>query len=395
MHRLAKPALLSALLTTAQAQQACSNTPEHHPPLSWSRCSPSGCARVAAAVTLDANWRWTHRVDGPTNCYTGNTWDRAICADSGASCAQECCVDGADYAGTYGITTTGDALRLQFVHQGPYSKNIGSRMYLMRDESTYQTFTLLGNEFSFDVDVSRLGCGLNGALYFVSMDEDGGMRRFRSNKAGARFGTGYCDSQCPRDIKFVDGVANSQNWTPSKSDANAGTGSLGACCSEIDIWEANRMATALTVHPCRNPAYHSCHGDRCGGTDSASRYAGDCDPDGCDFNPFRQGNASFFGPGPGFTVDTTRPVSVVTQFLRGRDGNLAEIKRFYVQDGKVIANAPSRVVGAAGNSLTQRYCTAQKKIFGDRDIFNAKGGMGRVTAAVSKPMVLVMSLWDD
>ncbi|KAG5977520.1 hypothetical protein E4U55_006731 [Claviceps digitariae] len=395
MHPLATTALLSALLPAAQAQQACSHTPEQHPPLSWSRCSSSGCTSVNGAVTIDANWRWTHRVDGSANCYTGNKWDASICGASGQSCAQKCCVDGADYSGTYGVTTTGDALRLKFVQQGPYSKNIGSRLYLMRDESTYETFTLLGNEFSFDVDVSRVGCGLNGALYFVSMDEDGGMRRFPSNTAGAKFGTGYCDSQCPRDIKFINGMANSQGWIPSKNDPNAGVGNLGACCPEMDIWEANNIASAFTPHPCLQSAYHSCTGNRCGGTYSRSRYAGDCDPDGCDFNSYRQGNTTFYGPGPNFTVDTTQKISVVTQFLKGTDGNLAEIKRFYVQNGKVIPNSESNVAGIAGSSITQGYCNAQKNVFGDRNAFNAKGGMKGVSSAVGKPMVLVMSLWDD
>ena len=39
-------------------------------------------------------------------------------------------------------------------------------------------------EFTFDVDVSQLPCGLNGALYFVEMDEDGGKGRFPTNKVG-------------------------------------------------------------------------------------------------------------------------------------------------------------------------------------------------------------------
>lgn len=54
----------------------------------------------------------------------------------------------------------------------------------------------------------RRSCGLNGAVYFVSMDEDGGTSKFSSNTAGAKYGTGYCDSQCPRDIKFIDGVVS-------------------------------------------------------------------------------------------------------------------------------------------------------------------------------------------
>lgn len=75
----------------------------------------------------------------------------------------------------------------------------------MEDDSTYQMFKLLNKEFTFDVDASELPCGLNGALYFVSMDSDGGLSKYDGNKAGAKYGTGYCDSQCPRDLKFING----------------------------------------------------------------------------------------------------------------------------------------------------------------------------------------------
>ena len=67
-------------------------------------------------------------------------------------------------------------------------------------------FKLKNKEFTFDVDLSTLPCGLNGALYFVSMDKDGGMSEYANNKAGAKYGTGYCDSQCPQDIKFINGL---------------------------------------------------------------------------------------------------------------------------------------------------------------------------------------------
>lgn len=60
------------------------------------------------------------------------------------------------YEGTYGATTSGDALTLKFVTEGEYSTNIGSRLYFLESESKYQGFTLLGNEFTFDVDVSNL-----------------------------------------------------------------------------------------------------------------------------------------------------------------------------------------------------------------------------------------------
>lgn len=117
---------------------------------------------------------------------------------------QNCALDGADYEGTYGITSTGDSLRLNFVTTGA-NTNIGSRVYLMDDETTYTMFNLKNQEFSFDVDMSNLPCGLNGALYFVEMDSDGGMAKYPTNKAGAKYGTGYCDTQCPQDIKFING----------------------------------------------------------------------------------------------------------------------------------------------------------------------------------------------
>lgn len=60
------------------------------------------------------------------------------------------------------------------------------------NDKNYQTFNLLNKEFTFDVDVSKLGCGLNGALYFVSMPADGGASS--TNKAGTKYGTGYCDA---------------------------------------------------------------------------------------------------------------------------------------------------------------------------------------------------------
>ena len=109
-------------------------------------------------------------------------------------------------AGTYGITTSGNSLSLKFVTQGPYSTNIGSRVYLLsEDDTTYEMFNLKNQEFTFDVDMSNLPCGLNGAVYFVEMDQDGGTSEYPTNTAGAQFGTGYCDSQCPQDIKFING----------------------------------------------------------------------------------------------------------------------------------------------------------------------------------------------
>lgn len=64
------------------------------------------------------------------------------------------------------------------------------------------------------------------------MDADGGKSKYENNAAGAAYGTGYCDTQCPHDIKFINGEANVVNWTASETDVNSGTGQYGSCCNE-------------------------------------------------------------------------------------------------------------------------------------------------------------------
>ncbi|KAI0065698.1 cellulase [Artomyces pyxidatus] len=384
-------ALALTLASVAYAQQAGTNTAETHPTLSTQKCTTAGgCTTVSSSVALDANWRWLHVVGGYTNCYTGNTWNSTVCTDP-TTCAQNCALDGADYSGTYGITTSGNALTLKFVT----GSNVGSRVYLMASESEYQMFKLLNQEFTFDVDVSNLPCGLNGAVYFSQMDADGGMAKYPNNKAGAKYGTGYCDSQCPQDIKFINGAANIVNWTASSNSANTGTGQYGTCCSEMDIWEANSMDTAYTPHPCSVNGQTQCSGTECG--DGDSRYDGYCDKDGCDFNSYRLGNTTFFGKGD--IVDSSQKLTVVTQFITSDNtstGTLTEIRRIYVQNGKVIANSNANVPNVpAQNSLTDSFCAAAKTEFGDQNYFATLGGMKQMGAAMNTGMVLALSLWDD
>jgi len=38
---------------------------------------------------------------------------------------------------TYGVTSDGTTLKLGFVTQGQYSKNVGSRMYMLNDNDSY------------------------------------------------------------------------------------------------------------------------------------------------------------------------------------------------------------------------------------------------------------------
>jgi len=200
-------ALLSfSLIAVVYGQAAGTLTTETHPKLTWQKCTAkNSCTTQSASVVLDSNWRWLHSTSGSTNCYTGNEWDKTLCPDA-ATCTKNCALDGGDYSGTYGITTSGNALTMKFVTNGPYSTNIGSRVYLMAtSDSAYEMFKLKQQEFTFDVDVSNLPCGLNGALYFSQMEADGGKAKYSTNKAGAKYGTGYCDAQCPHDIKFING----------------------------------------------------------------------------------------------------------------------------------------------------------------------------------------------
>ncbi|EAW19938.1 glycosyl hydrolase family 7 protein [Aspergillus fischeri NRRL 181] len=389
--------ILSAFLPSiTQAQQIGTYTTETHPSMTWETCTSGGsCATNQGSVVMDANWRWVHQVGSTTNCYTGNTWDTSIC-DTDETCATECAVDGADYESTYGVTTSGSQIRLNFVTQNSNGANVGSRLYMMADNTHYQMFKLLNQEFTFDVDVSNLPCGLNGALYFVTMDEDGGVSKYPNNKAGAQYGVGYCDSQCPRDLKFIQGQANVEGWTPSSNNENTGLGNYGSCCAELDIWESNSISQALTPHPCDTATNTMCTGDACGGTYSSDRYAGTCDPDGCDFNPYRMGNTTFYGPGK--TIDTNSPFTVVTQFITddGTDtGTLSEIRRYYVQNGVTYAQPDSDISGITGNAINADYCTAENTVFDGPGTFAKHGGFSAMSEAMSTGMVLVMSLWDD
>jgi len=181
----------------------------------------------------------------------------------------------ADYA-AMGVSTSGNALTLyHYVKSGGGLNNASPRVYLLNDDGKYVMMSLLNQELSVDVDFSTLPCGENGAFYLSEMAADG-----RSNAAA---GTGYCDAQCQ-----------------------------GYCCNEMDILESNSMATAMTPHPCK------------GNT---------CDKSGCAYNPYSSGQRNFWGPGK--TVDTSKVVTVVTQFAAS-GGRLSQITRKYIQNGRQI-----------------------------------------------------------
>jgi len=354
--------------------------------------------KKTVALTLDSNWRWAHKVGESTNCYTENTWDAGTCGTEGTatSCAEACAIGAVPkktWTETYGVTAHKGGVDLGFVTQGPYSKNVGSRMYVLNGDHYWQ-FHVLNKEISWDVDMSDMPCGTNGALYFVEMPSDGGLSDGTLNKAGPKYGTGYCDAQCPRDLKWEHGRANTKEWVPNPKDPykNSGTGNLGACCAEIDLWEANRHAMSFTMHPSLKEGVVYCHGDEECGTPGGDRFRAVTDRNGCDVNPNRFNVTDFYGRGSEFKLDTTKPFTVVTQF---HDTNEElSVTQHYIQGGKKIEH-PNYLGKKLGNAEADDFCQARAKAMDDRDSFTEKGGMKNVRGALKRGVTLVLSMWDD
>ena len=174
-------------------------------PLPTQQCTaPGQCTTVNTGAVIDAQWAWLHKKGDYHNCYTGDSWDKTMCPDP-TTCAQTCALDAggaSDYKETYGVTSSNGAITIDFEEVNANGKNVGARLFLMEDTTKYMMLKLVNKELSFTVDVSKLPCGMNGAFYLVDMDADGGMSKYPSNSAGAAYGTGYCDAQCPHDMKM-------------------------------------------------------------------------------------------------------------------------------------------------------------------------------------------------
>ena len=211
--------IITTLASGAVAQLPGTITPENHPSLSWQRCttSSSSCEAVPASIVLDAEQRvyyFLNDSSGADLCYEGNEWDLLCDNLDRPFCIESCGLDGAEYESVYGISTDGDSLELRYrtaaAQDASASKSLNAQVFLLEEGGDrYQTFTLAGNEVAFDVDLSAVPCGLNAALRFVQMDPDGGMARYEENEAGARYGLGYCDATCSRELKYVGGMVRS------------------------------------------------------------------------------------------------------------------------------------------------------------------------------------------
>ncbi|KAG6910740.1 hypothetical protein DXG01_008272 [Tephrocybe rancida] len=107
-----------------------------------------------------------------------------------------------------------------------------------------------------------------------------------------------------------------------------------------------------------------------------------CDSDSCDFNSYCQGNQTFCGPG--ITVDTTKKVTVVTQFITDDGtaiGTLSKIRRLYVQKWSRHSKLQD-----------QHSWPRRKTVFGNKKQFQARGGLAAMGLAAKNGMVLVLHL---
>ncbi|KAH6841048.1 glycoside hydrolase [Chaetomium sp. MPI-CAGE-AT-0009] len=388
MHWSLLTSLLSLGLTAAQ--QVGHEQNETHPRLQWSSCAADGgCEKVDGEVTIDADFRWLHKVDTYTNCYDGNMWNHRVC-DSVENCTTTCALEGADYSRVYGVKTANNTLSQRLRTNFDFAYNVGSRLYLMESQHRYQTFTLRDNELAFDVDLSTVECGINSALYFVPMDPDGGMARYATNAAGAEYGTGYCDASCPRSLRFVGGKANTEGWIPSETDPFAGAGTLGSCCPQFSVWNSNAHSFAMSSHVCYEDGPHVCQQGNCRYDEPyPERGPGRCAVAGCSYNPYRMGNQDFYGKGK--TVDTARKFTVVTQWTEDK------VTQFLIQDNqKFDIPAPTWEGLPQEAGLSRDMCARQFSVFGERDIMSELGGWEHHSRQLlDQPLVMVMSIGTD
>lgn len=186
---------VAAVLLGLVSAQTPDGTPENHPKITTWQCTKAGgCVKQTNKIVLDSLYHTIYQKDAPQ--YDCGAWletpNATACPDID-SCQENCRQGGiSDYA-DFGIQTDDDALLLEQL--APNGTLLTPRVYLLKEDgSEYEMLQLTGGEFSFDVDVSKLPCGMNGALYLNEMAADGGKSEL--NQAGAYHGTGYCDAQC-------------------------------------------------------------------------------------------------------------------------------------------------------------------------------------------------------
>lgn len=225
-------------------------------------------------------------------------------------------VSGTDMSGvtvSAGAMTMQHDFRAYLVDACPQS--FSAQMYNTRLE-------LLGKRLNYTVDLSTAGCACNAALYLVHMPA-------------------YNSSQQPDKTRCGDFYCDANNV-------------CGLWCPEMDVMEANTAAMQVTPHKCAEP--------------TGSWYPS-CDKGGCGVNTYKACGATCYGPGPRYTIDTTRPFTVSTAFYNATAGGALSAITTTVSQG-----AASFVL-----SHTDTACGA--------------GYLEALTDAIGSGMVMTFSVW--
>lgn len=174
-----------------------------------------------------------------------------------------------------GVSITGGAMTMQHNDRG-YLVNIGDACPTAFSADLYDNrLKLLGRQLNYTVDLASVGCACNAALYMVSMPAINASQQPDPTKNGDF----YCDAN---DVE-------------------------GFWCPEVDLMEANTAAMQVTPHRCAAP--------------TGSWYPS-CDRSGCGLNTYRNCGPKCYGPGSGYTIDTTQPFTVSHSFPTDGAGTL-------------------------------------------------------------------------
>lgn len=148
-------------------------------------------------------------------------------------------------------------------------------------------FSLINRELSYDIDMSKVGCSCNAALFFVTMP---GFSPNGSIARGVDQNPYYCDAN------KIGGV-----W-----------------CWETDSIEANMYNTATTPHTC----------------DSApGRYIANCDRGACGGSSYHA-DPKGMCPDESCTIDTRKPFRIHQSYEANQAGVLVRIFNTMTQEGR-------------------------------------------------------------
>lgn len=201
---------VAPLLLGLATAQSVDDTPEVHPKITTYKCTTDGgCVAQNSAIVLESTQHTiAQRDDSALNCGArGTAPNTTVCPDV-ATCQDNCVLTGMSDYTAKGVRTNGSDLNLLMLDPDTGS-SYSPRIYLLNEaEDEYEMLKLTGQEFTFDVDMSKLPCGMNSALYLSEMPADGGASMNPDvTVAGAKYGTGYCDAQC-YVTTFVNGVVS-------------------------------------------------------------------------------------------------------------------------------------------------------------------------------------------